>query len=429
VAGNPRGTPSTRHRIEGLMGWVTTRYAIRSIGRNVRRTALSVAGIAIGCVLALTMESINRGRDELFARIGAEGGMGHLRVVPADWDAQRDVRLRLADWNRDLAVARAMADVTVATARARTQVLLAMGTHTVPLELVGVDPDAEPRVTRFVRTVQEGRYLRASDRGSLVVGRAIAERLDATVGDEILATTVGTGGRIESAMLQIVGIVATGTEDIDASLGHVVLADLAQLTGRAGAGEIAIALADWRRTGEVRDQLAPRVAHGDEVLTWQQLMPDIAGHNAQDQATVRFISGIIVVVVVLGVASAQLAAVLDRRRELAVLAALGTGTWRLARIMIEEALILGLLGAVVGLAIGVPIVLHFAHSGLDLRTLVGSSWTFEGVVFEPVIYGDVGIWMVPYVLAITIGATLVASLYPAWFTARTDPATALRAAP
>lgn len=411
------------------MGWITTRYAVRSIGRNVRRTALSVAGIAIGCVLALTMESINRGRDELFARVGAEGGMGHLRVVPAEWDVQRDVRLRLADWKRDLAAARAIPGITVAAPRARTQVLLAMGTHTVPLELVGVDPDAEPRVTKFVRTIRTGRYLRATDHGALVVGRAVAERLDATIGDEIMATSVGTSGQIESTMLQIVGIVATGSDEIDASLGHVALADLSQLTGRAGAGEIAIAIADWRRTGELRDALAPHVAAGDDVLTWQQLMPDIAGHNAQDQATVRFISGIIVVVVVLGVASAQLAAVLDRRRELAVLAALGTGTWRLVRIMIQEALILGVLGAVVGLAIGMPIVLYFAHSGLDLRTLVGSSWTFEGVVFEPILYGDVGIWMVPYVLAITLGATLAASLYPAWFTARTDPAIALRAAP
>lgn len=411
------------------MGWITTRYAVRSIGRNVRRTALSVVGIAIGCVLALTMESVNRGRDELFARIGAEGGLGHLRVVPAGWDAERDVRLRLAGWEADLAAASALPGVAVATPRARAQVLLAMGMHTVPVELVGVDPAAEPRVTRFVRTVPEGRYLRATDRGALVVGRAVAERLDATIGDEIMATSVGRGGRIESTMLQIVGIVATGSDDIDAGLAHVVLEDVAQLTGRPGAAEITIAIADWRRTAELRDQLARRVTVGDEVLTWQQLMPEMAGHNAQDQAMMRFISGIIIVVVVLGVASAQLAAVLDRRRELAVLAALGTGTWRLARIMLEEALILGLLGALIGLAVGMPIVLYFAHSGLDLRSLVGANWTFEGVVFEPILYGDVGLWMVPYVLMITLGATVVASLYPAWFTARTDPATALRAAP
>jgi len=411
------------------MGWVTTRYAARSIGRNIRRTALSVAGITIGCALALTMESINRGRDELFARVGAEGGIGHLRVVPDGWDSQRDVRLRLADWRLDLEVARQLPGVVVATPRARAQVLLAMGTHTVPVELIGVDPETEPRAFRFVRNVTRGRYLRSTDRGVMVVGKAVAERLDATVGDDILATSVGRGGRIESTMLQIVGVVSTGSDEIDARISQVVLADLEQLAGRTGAGEVTVIVSDWRRADALRDALARRVAATDEVVTWDRLAPEMRGHLQQDKATSRFVSGIIIVVVILGVASAQLAAVLDRRRELAVLAALGMGTWRLARIMIEEALILGVIGGALGLAIGVPILSYLEHAGLDFRALLGSSWTFEGIIFEPVIYGDFGPWVLPYVLAIALGATLIASLYPAWFTARTDPATALRAAP
>jgi ABC-type lipoprotein release transport system permease subunit len=407
---------------------VTARYAVRSVGRNVRRTALSIVGIGIGCALALTMESINRGRDELFARVGAESGTGHLRVVPAGWDAQRDVRLRLADGGQALDAARALPGVRVATPRARAQVLLAMGTHTVPTELVGVDPDSEPRAFRFIRNVTHGRYLQPGDRGAMVVGKAIAERLEATVGDEILATSVALGGRIESTMMRIVGVVTTGSDEIDAGITQVALPDVEVLTGRPGAGEITVIVSDWHRTDALRDQLAARVS-GDDVVTWDQLAPELRGHLAQDQATSRFVSAIIIVIVVLGVASAQLAAVLDRRRELAVLAALGTSSWRLVRIMIEEALILGLLGAALGLAVGGPLVWYLAHAGLDFRAMLGASWSFEGVLLEPVIYGDLGPWIVPYVFAVAIAATLAASLYPAWFTARTDPATALRSVP
>ena len=132
---------------------------------------------------------------------------------------------------------------------------------------------------------------------------------------------------------------------------------------------------------------------------------------------------------VLGVASAQLAAVLDRRRELAVLAALGVGARRLVAIMFGEAMILGVLGAIAGITVGLPVVGYFAHAGLDFRSIVGSSWTFEGVLFEPIIYPELGPWVVPYIAAVAIGATLVAFLYPAWVCARTDPAVALRAAP
>ena len=73
---------------------------------------LSVVGIAVGCALALFMESLNRGRDELFARMGAYAGAGHVRVVPAGWRERRDPRLRLASWQNDLAVARDLPGIT-----------------------------------------------------------------------------------------------------------------------------------------------------------------------------------------------------------------------------------------------------------------------------------------------------------------------------
>ncbi|HEU4726843.1 MAG TPA: FtsX-like permease family protein [Kofleriaceae bacterium] len=411
------------------MSWVTARYAMRSVSRNLRRTSLSIAGIAIGCALALFMESLNRGRDELIARLGADSGIGHLRVVPAGWDVEHDVRLRLADWHADLAAARSLPGVALATPRVRTQVLLAMGTRAVAVEMVGVDPEAEQRAFRFVRDVSAGRYLRPGETGEMVVGRAIAERLDVGVGDEILATAVGRGGHIESAMFRITGVIATGSEDIDAGICQVVLGDVPRLAAQPGAGEITIVLADWRATETARAALAARVAPGDQVRTWSELTPELTGHTEQDKATSRFVSAMILVIVVLGVASAQLAAVLDRRRELAVLAAIGVSARRMVAIMFGEAMILGVLGAAAGLAIGLPIVGYLSHSGLDFRSFLGASWTFEGVVFEPIIYPELGPWVVPYIAAVAIGATLVAFLYPAWVCARTDPAVALRAAP
>ena len=114
-------------------------YARRSLRRNARRTALSVLGIGIGCALALFMESLNRGRDELFAH-GAHGGAGHVRIVPNGWRERRDPRLRLANQQADVEAARQLSGVAAVTVRARAQALVAMGTHVVPVEIVGVDP-------------------------------------------------------------------------------------------------------------------------------------------------------------------------------------------------------------------------------------------------------------------------------------------------
>jgi ABC-type lipoprotein release transport system permease subunit len=279
-----------------------------------------------------------------------------------------------------------------------------------------------------VETVQQGRYLRSGETGALVVGRAIADRLSADLDDDIVATTVGPGGGIQSALFRLVGIVSTGTDDSDTAVCQVTLADLERLSGFPGAGEVSIVLDDYREIDRARATVAPRIAKGDDIMTLSELAPDVEGHFKQDMAVSRFVSGIILLIVLLGVASAQLAAVLERRREFAVLAALGMSGPRMVGLIVQEALLLGGAGALLALAAGLPLILRLAHTGLDFRRYLGGSYAFQGVLFDPIIYGDFGAWIVPYVFVVAIGATVVASLYPAWYAARTDPAVALRVA-
>jgi len=410
------------------MAWVAGRYASRSLRRHVRRSVLAVAGIAVGCSLALVMEGFNRGRDEMFARAGAYSGAGHLRIVAPGWRLSRDPTLRLTDDGRALTAAAAHPDVSAVAPRTRAQVLLAMGSHVAGVEMVGVDPVQEPVTNRLVRAITEGRYLVPGDEGALVLGGAIARRLSVGLDDDLLASVVGQDGDIESAMFRVVGIVRTGSDVADEMVCQVTLADMARFTGLGGTGEVAVTLADWQLTESVREALGPAIAAGDEVLTWEELNPDFKGHMEQDKMTSRVVSAIILLIVLLGVASAQLAAVLERRREFAVLAALGMSAWTMVRLVLLEAVALGLAGGLVGLALGGPVVWRLSETGIDFSGLIGEGFAFGSALVEPVLYVDAGWWVVPYALAIALGATVVASLYPAAFAARTDPAVALRVA-
>jgi ABC-type lipoprotein release transport system permease subunit len=403
-------------------------YALRSLRRNARRTALSIIGIGIGCALALFMESLNRGRDELFARMGAYAGAGHVRIVPAGWRERRDPRLRLANLPGDVDAVRHLQGVAAVTVRARAQALVAMGTHVVPVEIVGVDPDTEPRTNRFARDVTQGRYLKSSERNAVVIGQAIADRLVAGLDDDILVTAVGKNSDIESMLLRIVGIVRTGSDEIDTTICQVVLEDVERLTGLAGAGEVTLILEDWERADVAKAALAQAIGATDDVLTWGEISPEFKGHLEQDSAVSRLVSAIILLIVVLGVASAQLAAVLERRREFAVLSALGMRSRTVMAVLFQEALVIGIASAALGLMLGLPFVWTLATRGIDLRQYMGASYSFQGVLIEPVIYGDFGAWTAWYVLTIAIVVTAIASLYPAWFAAKTNPADALRVA-
>lgn len=405
----------------------TARLAFRNLGRNVRRSLLSVLGVGIGCAIALTITGFRESITAVYSRMAAETGPGHLRVAPADWLPRREEKLRLIDGPEVLARVRALPGVKVAAPRSRVEGLLAMGTRVVGVQLTGVDPRVEPESFRFVREVVAGRYLLDTDTDAVVIGRSLAERLSVEVDDDLVVTVVGTGGSMESAMLRVVGIVTSGSRELDATVAQTPLATVQRLSGLTGIGEIALML----ETFELIEPVRPAViaaAGQNAVLRWSDVTPELAGHLKQDAASSRLMSGIVIFVVLLGVAAAQLTAVLERKREFAVFAALGMKPARLVLQIFLESIVLGLLGALAGALLAAPGLYYLSVHGLNLASIISSETTFEGVLMDPIMKAQLGWWMVPYLLRLAMVATLVGALYPAFYAAKTDPATALRSA-
>jgi len=409
-----------------MMGSVSTRYALRSLLRHPRRTLLSMLGVGIGCAMGIMATSWVGGGGEMQIRAASESGAGHLRVVPAGWVGTRDNSLRLADWEKAEAEVRALAGLRGFAPRARANGLLAMGNRTAGVEVAGVVPQAEQATNRLVRNSRIlGRYLRTGDSGMAVIGAALAEKLDVELDDDLHVTLVGRD-EMQSAMLTIVGILSTGSRDIDSAICHVTLEDLAAITGYEGPAEIAVMLEHHRLIDEARAVLAGRITGGNTVITWKEVNPEIAANVDGDKAFTRLLVGIIVIVVSLGITSAQLTGVLERRREFGILMALGMKDRHFMGLIALEAVLIGLGGAVVALLLGGPVAYLLATKGVDISSLMGGDFSFGGVLLDPVMYGEFGAWVVWYAFVVSMAATLVASLYPARFAARTDPADALR---
>ncbi len=402
-----------------------TKFAVRTLGRNVRRTLLSIAGIGIGCAIALFIAAFMRGSDRLRVRGVAESGVGHLRIAPAGWDKSRDNELRLQDWQAELRAVKSLQGVEAVAPHARSTALLAFGTRVAGVEIVGVDPRVEQRINRLVRGITKGRYLQPDDRGKTVVGSTIADRLEVELDDDLLLSIVGADGEIGYAMLRIVGIVNTGSRDIDGTICHVRLEDIEEFTGLGGAAELTITVDDWRRIDRTASQVRALLPEGDVVLTWKDVVPGIGGDMESDGAFMDLLTSIVMVVVVLGVASAQLTAILERKREFAVLIALGMKSRQVIRLIASEAVVAGVLGAALGLLLATPLVYRTATTGLNFATLMGEDLAISGVLFDPVFYSDMGPWMIPHALILALASTLVASIYPAWYALRTNPTSAL----
>lgn len=406
---------------------VSTKYALNSLRRYVRRTILSVIGIGLGCGLCLFMIGWVKGESRMMLKAAAESGNGHIRIVPAEWVQTRQNDLRLDNWRSILRELRLNEKIKRVTPHARKEGLLAFGTRTVGVEVVGVDPAVEQTMNRLVRNLNEGHYLEEGSSGTVVVGREIARRLKVELDDELLITVADSNGQMSSAMLRIVGIAETGSEELDASICHITLSDMVKLTALNGAAELTAVVEEPRKIERITKSLSAVLPKDCAVLTWKEIMPELASGVKVDETWARLTVGIVMIVVLLGIASAQLTAVLERRREFAVLSALGMRKMRLIKIMLVEGLVLGIIGGAVGLGFGIPFTYLLATRGIDFTRFYGDSGiSVSNILIDSVFQGDFGWWLFPLAFVLSLTATILSSLYPAWYASRTDPAVALR---
>jgi ABC-type lipoprotein release transport system permease subunit len=228
-------------------------------------------------------------------------------------------------------------------------------------------------------------------------------------------------------MLRIVGVIDTGSRDLDASICHVTLGEMARITGSDEVAELTVKVRDPYQIDAVLARLKKSPAGPNQVLTWEQILPAHGIDAASDRAFMNLFVGIVIIVVVLGVASAQLTAILERRKEFAVLLALGMKATQVIRLVAFEAVALGLFGAAVGLLLGGPLVYYTSTQGIDFGALMEGELAVSGVLFDPVLYTEMGLWIVPRSLWVGMAAALAGVIYPAWYVLRTNPSAALGA--
>jgi len=409
-----------------MIGKTIFKYAFRSQARHIRRTVLSVVGVGIGTAMGILANCWIWGSEEMQIRAASESGAGHLKVIPVGWLETRENSLRLSDWEKALAEVRALPGVKRVSYRARANGLLAFGNRTSGMEVTGVDPDSERVFNRIVyKSGIEGRYLEAGDADKLVIGREIARQLKIGLDDDLMITISGKE-EMKSAMLRVVGIIDTGSRELDSSVCHITLSDLERIIGIPGPTEVSILLNNYKQIESTRRLLAQEPTEKNTVITWKESAPELAANAEGDKAFMNLLALIIVLVVGLGIMSAQLTAVMERRREFGILSALGMPGRQIVALILTEAFWVGIGGALIALALSAPIAYRLASRGVNISALMGGVKSFGGVLIDPVIYGDLGWWVIWYAFGVSLAATIAASLYPAWLAQKIDPAEALR---
>jgi ABC-type lipoprotein release transport system permease subunit len=373
---------------------VVLRLAWRNLWRHPWRTLLTGSGVALGLGLLLTMLGLGDGSHLQMIDAAVRMGSGHVLVQAPGYQARRGVEMVVPGDVAPAVIgwARTRRDAVAVLPRAFTSALLSSADGAVGVAMAGVDPVAEAAVSRFAARVAAGRFLDAGDRGMAVVGSGVARVLRVGVGGRVVVMAQAAGAReVRSALLRVVGVVHTGLDEVDRALLLVPLApaqELLELGG--GVHQVAIVLDDAARS-EAGAAAARHAFPALEALTWAQADPDVDTAIRLDDGGHYLFNAIFFVIIGFMVLNTLLMSVLERRRELALLGALGLGPARRWATVVLEGAMLAMLAIAAGLALGVGVNAYFGTYGMPLAWFTDQPLESGGVLIDPVMYAHLSV--------------------------------------
>ena len=404
------------------------RLAVRNVVRNARRSALTVAAIAVGMAALLFLWSFIDGVNDQMIENSTRLIAGHLQVHRSGYHDEQTLDLLLPEPSEAVAIVRAMPGVEAVTTRLEGGALASVGEKSRGVVVLGVDPRSEREVTTLADTVGEGAFLAPGDDRGVVIGSRIAEGLGVGVGGEVVLVTQAADGSVGAGRYRIRGIFRTRMDMLDGT--YVLLAlPAAQELYAAGDGVTAV-VARLRERTQVAAAKASRQAAlgaGYEVLDWSELLPAVVQSVAFHEVMGYVLLLVLFTVVAVGIMNTVLMAVLERTREFGVMMALGTGRSQVTRLVFYEACLLGTAGLLLGAVGGGAVVAYYAVAGMDLGQYVKAMETMQGLtsVIHPLPRGD----RTAFIAVIVFCVGIIASVYPAWRAARLVPVAAIRNLP
>ena len=385
---------------------------------------ISIFGIFVGVTALITVLSVMNGFErELRERIlgvAAHATVTGLGRPVEDWRAVADTALRHPE-------------VLGAAPYVESQVMLVKGRQVTGAAVRGVLPEREPDVSEVERNMTSGALtdLAAGEYG-IVLGYRLARYLGVGRGDRVTVVTpeasvtpAGILPRLKR--FTVVGVFDVGMYDYDRSTAMMHLADAQTLMRtEEGVTGVRLRLEEMFRAPAVADALEEEFGRGLWVRDWTHRHASFF-RAVQTEKTVMFvILALIVAVAAFNIVSTLVMTVTDKRAEIAILRTLGVTPRGVMAVFLVQGALIGLVGTALGVAGGVALSLHIGELLPALEGLFGVDLLPADVYFISDLPSDLQADDVAKITLLSLGLSVLATLYPARRAARTQPAEALR---
>lgn len=398
------------------------KIAWRNIWRNKARSLVVMGSIIVGIWALIFAVGFMNGFMVGYMADIINHDVSNVQIHNPEFKTDYDIKYSIPDGHEKAREVAEWAGVKSTTTRVLVNGMIASPKKADGVQIRGVNPGNEARVTRLDSLIVEGAYFEGVRRNPIVIGNKLAEHLNVSVKSKVVLTFNDKSGNITSAAFRVAGIVKSSSLNISERYAFVEQDDLTRLLGlKNEVHEIAV-LADPQFDDRQIVSKYEETFTGDVAENWKEIMPELALLQDMYGNMLYVLTVIIMLALVFGIVNTMLMAVLERIRELGMLIAVGMTKMRVFLMVMLETIYLGILGAPIGLFIGWMTIGYFADKGLDLTNYSEGleSWGYNSILYPYVESNSYGI----IVFAVAITAFLGA-IYPAWKAVKLKPVEAL----
>lgn len=388
--------------------------AFRNIVRQRRRSAIAIGAVAFGVIALLLVSGFIEWIFWAMRESVIEAQLGHIQISRPGYQESGKAdpyAFLLPDTVPELETAVASKNIKAVAPRLSFGGLISHGEATVSFIGDGVAPREQAAFGSSVQ-ILAGRNLSVDDPKGIILGIGLARNLGADVGDQVvlLANTASRG--VNAVEVTIRGVFTSVNKSYDDSALRVPIKTARQLLRTEGSHLWVVLLNDTAKTDGMVAKLREKLGKSTfEIVPWYVLADFYNQTVTLFTKQIQGIRLIIAVIILLSISNTMTMNVMERTGEIGTDMTLGARRSDVVRRFLNEGLLLGCLGGLLGVATGLLLALTISSIGIPMPPPPGMEHGYTG---EILVTWEIAVES----LLLAMTTTLVASIYPAWKASR-----------
>ena len=387
--------------------------AWRNIGRNKKRSLITVSSVILAVVLAVFTRSFQEGTYTKMIENAVGKFTGYVQVHQKDYwnDKMLDNGMEIND-NLSKTIL-SVNHVEGINYRLESFSLASYKNSTKGTLIMGIDPLKENEMLELKSKLTVGNYLTDKD-NSILLGSKLAEYLKITVGDTLVLLGQGHWGQSAVGAYPVKGIVKMPAPDIDRQIVFMPL-QLAReyFSFTKGVTSIVVKFKDSDYTQAICNELNSKLDTTQyTAMTWQKMLPEMVQIIQSDRVGGIFMIAILYMIIAFGIFGTVLMMTEERKKEFSVMVAIGMQKSKLVLVTLYETILMNAIGIAIGVAIALPLVFYFNLNPIEMTGAEAESMAKLGV--EPVLPTLISFEIFLNQIVIILIITGIAAIYPAF---------------